>query len=165
MAKTQPQDLLKVIDDIDKAIIQALQIDGRRSYTDLAEDLGITVGTVRNRVQRLIDNKLIKIVGVVDPFKTGMPTVTMFGLKVKLNKLEEVSQALVAIPEIRFVAAATGAFDLYAEAITDSNQDLYRIIKEEISKIDGIELIDTSMILEIYKQSYDWGVKTNKELD
>jgi Lrp/AsnC family transcriptional regulator, regulator for asnA, asnC and gidA len=146
------------IDELDFEIIKRLQIDGRTSYTELSEELDITVGTVRNRVQRLIENQLLKIVGVVNPFKTGSPSVTIFGIKVRLNKLENVIKELVDIPEVRFVAAATGVYDLYVEVITSSNDELYRVIKNEMSKIDGIESMDSSLLLEIYKQTYDWGV-------
>ncbi|MCQ6268371.1 Lrp/AsnC family transcriptional regulator [Fictibacillus sp. WQ 8-8] len=144
------------IDDVDKQIIQFLQIDGRKSYTDISEELGITVGTVRNRVQRLMENDILKIVGVVDPFKTGTATVAMLGLRVRLSKLENVISELVKIPSIRFVAASTGSFDLFAEIITSSNEELYRIFTNELSKIDGIESNESSMILKIHKQSYDW---------
>jgi Lrp/AsnC family transcriptional regulator, regulator for asnA, asnC and gidA len=146
------------IDKLDEDIIQFLQKDGRRSYTEIADDLGTTVGTVRNRVQRLIENDILKVVGVVNPFKTGMPTVAMFGIKVQLNKLGHVIERLTEIPEVRFVAASTGTYDIFIEVITTSNSDLYRIIKEEFSKIEGIVSTESSLILEIYKQSYDWGV-------
>ncbi|MGG3468545.1 Lrp/AsnC family transcriptional regulator [Neobacillus pocheonensis] len=146
------------LDDLDFEIIKRLQTDGRTSYTEISEELGITVGTVRNRVQRLIENEVLKIVGVVNPFKTGSPSVTIFGMKVRLNCLDNIIKKLVAIPEVRFVAAATGVYDLYVEVITSSNEELYRVIKNKISQIDGIESIDSSLLLEIYKQTYDWGV-------
>lgn len=147
------------LDETDKQIIHYLQIDGRTSYTDIANDLNVTVGTVRNRVQRLIESNILKIVGVVDPFVTGMSTVSMMGLKVRLKNVDEVVKALVEIPEVRFVAHSTGSFDLFVEIITSSNDDLYRILIEEFSKIEGIEDMDSSVIMKIYKQSYDWGVK------
>ncbi|UOF88998.1 Lrp/AsnC family transcriptional regulator [Fodinisporobacter ferrooxydans] len=147
------------MDETDKSIIEYLQKDGRTSYTEIANDLNVTVATVRNRVQKLIENNILKIVGVVDPFLTGMSTVAMLGLKVRLNKLEDVVDQIVKIPEVRFVAVSTGSFDLFTEIITSSNEELYRILTEELSKIDGIEDTDSSVILRIYKQSYDWGVK------
>lgn len=156
------EDNQAIIDKTDEAIIQYLQQDGRSSYTEISKKLGMTVGTIRNRVQRMKQEGILKIAGIVDPFKTGMPTVTMFGLKVQLSKMEDVIEALTAIPEIRFVAAATGTFDLYAESITSSNAELYRIIREEISQIEGIVSIDSSMILKIHKQSYTWGVKSSQ---
>ncbi|WP_335440443.1 Lrp/AsnC family transcriptional regulator [Neobacillus drentensis] len=146
------------LDDLDFEIIKRLQTDGRTSYTEISEELGITVGTVRNRVQRLLEKQILKIVGVVNPFKTGSPSVTIFGIKVRLNKLENVIKQLVDIPEVRFVAGATGVYDLYVEVITSSNEELYRVIKNEMSQIDGIKSMDSSFILEIYKQTYDWGV-------
>ncbi|PLR77041.1 hypothetical protein CU633_12550 [Bacillus sp. V3-13] len=147
------------LDELDIEIIERLQVDGRTSYTDMAEELNITVGTVRNRVQRLIENNLLKIVGVVNPFKTGNPTVTMFGIKVRLQKIDHVIKQLVEIPEVRFVAAATGVYDLYVEVITASNEDLHRVINSEMGKIDGIDSMDSSLLLAIYKQTYDWGVR------
>ncbi|WP_199880521.1 Lrp/AsnC family transcriptional regulator [Bacillus massiliglaciei] len=146
------------LDELDINIIKRLQTDGRTSYTDISEELGITVGTVRNRVQRLIENQILKIVGVVNPFKTGSPSVTIFGMKVRHQKLDYVIKKLVEIPEIRFVAAATGVYDLYVEVITSSNEELYGVMKNGISPIDGIESVESSLILEIFKQSYDWGV-------
>jgi Lrp/AsnC family transcriptional regulator, regulator for asnA, asnC and gidA len=148
------------MDDLDKQLLKYLQKDGRLSYTELADILNTTVGTVRNRVQRLMDQEKLKIVGVVNPFLTGMPSVAMFGMKVTMSKLSEVIDQLVEIPEVRFVAASTGRYDLFVEVITTTNTDLYRIIKEEFSKIDGIESTESSMFLEIHKQSYDWGVGT-----
>jgi Lrp/AsnC family transcriptional regulator, regulator for asnA, asnC and gidA len=146
------------LDDLDFEIIKQLQTDGRTSYTDISEELGITVGTVRNRVQRLIENQILKIVGVVNPFKTGSPSVTIFGIKVHLRNLDSVIKKLVAIPEVCFVAAATGVYDLYIEVITSSNEELYRVIKNNLSQIDGIESMESSLLLEIFKQSYDWEV-------
>jgi Lrp/AsnC family transcriptional regulator, regulator for asnA, asnC and gidA len=154
--KNDSQDM----DDLDKQLLKYLQKDGRLSYTELADILNTTVGTVRNRVQRLMDQEKLKIVGVVNPFLTGMPSVAMFGMKVTMSKLSEVIDQLVEIPEVRFVAASTGRYDLFVEVITTTNTDLYRIIKEEFSKIDGIESTESSMFLEIHKQSYDWGVGT-----
>jgi Lrp/AsnC family transcriptional regulator for asnA, asnC and gidA len=147
------------MDEVDKAIIRFLQKDGRKSYTDIAEQLHVTVGTVRNRVQRLMESGILKIVGVVDPFKTGMSTVAMLGLKVRMNRMQQIIDELVKIPEIRFVAVSTGTFDLFIEIITFSTEDFYRILTEELSKIDGIEETDSSILLKINKQSYDWGVK------
>ncbi|WP_162835580.1 Lrp/AsnC family transcriptional regulator [Jeotgalibacillus soli] len=150
----------QILDDLDFEIITRLQKDGRTSYTEIAEELRITVGTVRNRVQRLTENEILKIVGVVNPFKTGNPSVTMFGIKVQLHLLEDVISELVKIPEVRFVAAATGVYDIYAEVITSSNEELYKVFKSQMSKIEGIELMDSSLLLAIYKQTYDWEVGT-----
>jgi Lrp/AsnC family transcriptional regulator, regulator for asnA, asnC and gidA len=146
------------LDNLDLQLMKLLQKDGRLSYTELSDMLDTTVGTVRNRVQRMMDQDILKIVGVVNPFITGMPSVAMFGVKVTINRLQEVIDQLVEIPEVRFVAASTGRYDLFVEVITSTNTELYRIIKEEFSKIEGIESTESSMFLEIHKQSYDWGV-------
>ncbi len=146
------------LDELDIKLIQYLQKDGRIPYTELADILETTSGTVRNRVQRLKDHQLLKVVGVVNPFKTGLPTVAMLGVKVQLNKFDEVIHKLSGIPEVRFVASSTGRYDLFVEVITTTNKNLYDIIKNEFGKIDGIQSTETHMFIEIHKQSYDWGV-------
>jgi Lrp/AsnC family transcriptional regulator for asnA, asnC and gidA len=147
------------IDETDRAIIKYLQVDGRTSYTDISQDLNVTVGTIRNRVQKLKENNILKIVAVVDPILTGMSTVAMLGLKVRLNKLDEVVSAVVKIPEVRFAAVSTGSYDLFTQIICSSNDELYRILKDELGKIDGIEDTDSTIVLKIHKQSYDYGIK------
>ena len=55
------------LDDIDKRIIEQLQQDGRRPYTQIAPAVGLSEAAVRQRVQRLIDAGVMQIVGVTDP--------------------------------------------------------------------------------------------------
>src|SRR5437763_1975744 len=58
-----------LIDDIDQRIIEALQQDGRRPFTKIAADLGISEASVRQRVSNLINNQVMQIVAVTNPIK------------------------------------------------------------------------------------------------
>ena len=55
------------LDELNFQLLLHLQKDGRKSFTELAEELGVSVGTVRNRVTRLIEDKTLQITGRVDP--------------------------------------------------------------------------------------------------
>lgn len=147
------------MDELDKNLLEALQKDGKRSYTELAEVFETTVGTVSNRVQRLMDQGILRIVGVVNPIKTGNSFMGIFGVKVKIEKLQSVIDQLSAIEEVRYIAATIGTYDLIVEIITSSNVEFYRILREEFSNIDGIERMESSIILNVYKQTYDFGVR------
>ena len=59
------------IDEIDQRIIEALQQDGRRPFTKIAADLGISEASVRQRVSNLINNQIMQIVAVTNPIKLG----------------------------------------------------------------------------------------------
>lgn len=147
------------MDLLDKKLLEALQKDGKRSYTELAEVFETTVGTVSNRVQRLMDQGILRIVGVVNPIKTGNPFIAIFGVKIKMGELESVLEELNNIDEVRYVAATIGKYDLIVELVTSSNVEFYRILKEKFSKIDGIKEVESSIILEVHKQKYDFGVR------
>lgn len=151
--------------DLDELLLEALQKDGRKSYTELADMFNANVSTVSNRVQKMIDQGVLKIVGVVNPFKTGKSFVADIKMKVAISELDEVISQLQAIPEIRFIAACTGSYNLIIEVYTASNNELYELIREKLGKIKGIEGMETSILLEVHKQSYDFGVKLNKKMN
>ncbi|MDQ0160451.1 Lrp/AsnC family transcriptional regulator [Alkalibacillus salilacus] len=149
------------LDELDNQIVKALQRDGRVSYTDLAEQLETTASTVRNRIQRLTDQNLIKVVGVVNPFMTGMGTVAFVGLSIDFNQYDAIVEKLKGIPEARFIAGSSGQYDLFIQVITPSNTEFYDIIRQQIGVIDGVKSLDTHMLFEIHKQTYDWGTGVN----
>ena len=71
-----------VVDDVDKALIEALQEDGRLPYTKLAVEVGLSEAAVRQRVQRLVEAGVVQIVAVTDPLTLGFRRMAMIGLKV-----------------------------------------------------------------------------------
>ena len=77
----------KRIDDTNKAIIRSLS-DGRKPYSAIAEELGITENTVRSRVNKLIDDGVLSITGLVDPETMPGLQVVMMGVKLKTLELE-----------------------------------------------------------------------------
>ena len=101
-----------VLDDFDRAIINLLQEDGRMPFLTIANELGLAEGTIRRRVARLLDEGLLRIVGVADPFKVGLNTVAVVGMKVDRARIEEIAEQLKSLSEVRYVALATGNYDL-----------------------------------------------------
>ena len=59
------------LDEIDKAIIRELQLDGRMSYAQRGPEVGLSQAAVRQRVQRLTDSKVIEVVAITDPLRLG----------------------------------------------------------------------------------------------
>jgi len=146
------------LSELDKKLLEALQKDGRISYTELAEKYDANVSTVSNRVQRLMDRGVLKIVGVVNPFKAGNSFVADFRLKIALPRLQSAIEILKEIQEVRFIAATTGTYNVVLEIYTSSNEELNRIMNEKIGSIEGVISIDTSVILEVHKQSYNYDI-------
>lgn len=146
------------IDNLDREIIAILQRDGRTANAEIARQLGVAEGTIRRRIERLIDEAVIKIAAVTDPFKVGIGIVALIHLDVELSCLEEVAEKLVGMQCVRVVAYATGGYDIMVEAIFPSQQDLLAFLKDELPLIPGIRSTETSILLSILKRSYEWEI-------
>ncbi len=96
------------IDDIDQRIIEALQQDGRRPFTKIAADLGISEASVRQRVSNLINNQVMQIVAVTNPIKLGFSLASMIGIRVSGDRLMEAAQDLpLASPCLSLASACS----------------------------------------------------------
>ena len=146
------------LDDVSKAIIAALQQDGRRSYAAIAQDVGLSEAAVRQRVQRLIDSGVMQVVAVTDPTELGFQRQAMIGIRVA-GELEPVADALSSMPEVDYVVIAAGSFDLLVEVVCESDDQLLEIISTQIRTIPGVMGTETFVYLKLCKQSYAWGVR------
>lgn len=144
------------IDDLDRQILQNLQEDGRISYVTLANQLNVSEGTIRKRVKKLEENNILQIVGVTEPFKVGLDTVAFLWLEVQRGQVNNVIEKLKDVVPIRYLAVTTGSYDLVATVVLPNRDQLIKLLNEVIPKIDGIISIETSIILKIHKQIYNW---------
>lgn len=146
------------IDSIERQIIILLQTNGRMSYVDMAEAIGVTEGTVRRKVNRLVEEGIIKVRAVASPFAIGFDTPAIITIKAETDKVMQVAEQLSALPGVRFVALTTGSFDIILEGYWANNQELSDFLINELAKVVGIREYNTSLVLNLVKQTYDWGV-------
>jgi Lrp/AsnC family transcriptional regulator, regulator for asnA, asnC and gidA len=146
------------LDDVSKAIIEQLQLDGRRSYAAIAKVVGLSEAAVRQRVQRLIDSGVMQVVAVTDPLELGFARQAMVGIKAE-GALEPIADKLKAMDEVEYVVITAGSFDLLAEVLAESDDHLLRILSDRIRAIDGVKFTETFVYLKLVKQTYSWGVR------
>ncbi|HDN62478.1 transcriptional regulator [Candidatus Bathyarchaeota archaeon] len=141
------------VDEVDLRILKMLQEDGRRPFTEIAENLGLSESAVRKRVQALQRKGVIKKFTVeVDPAKLGINTVAIVGVDVDPTKLLEVAQKLCEVKEVRSVATSTGDHMIMTEIWAKDGRELTRIISEKIGKFEGVKKICPAIILEKLKE-------------
>jgi Lrp/AsnC family transcriptional regulator for asnA, asnC and gidA len=145
-------------DDIDKALITALQRNGRESYAALAKVVGLSEAAVRQRVQRLLDDGVVQIVGVTDPMVMGFQRWAMIGIVVE-GDVRTVSDQLVAIDEIDYVVLTAGSFDLLVEVVCEDDDSLLALLNDRIRSIPSVRSTETFMYLKLAKQTYAWGAR------
>lgn len=144
--------------DLDRRLIAALQTDGRTAYSALAACLGVSEATVQRRTQQLIDQGYFKIVGAVDPLRSGHGHAVLVALQCDPQAMHQVADAVAAIPEIRFLTMVTGAYDIVCEMVTFDRQSATEILIGELGAIPGIRKVNTSWVLETYKTNFRWDV-------
>ncbi len=146
------------LDRTEKKIIHLLQRDGRMSFVDMAANIGVTEGTVRRKYYRLVNEGIIRIVGIADPFQVGFSSLTIIGLNVEPGKIEDVARKVGSLDSVKHVVVTTGNSDIIIQAYFPKNEDLASFVVNQLTKIDGVREVNTSLILGVYKQSFDWGV-------
>jgi len=144
------------LDKVDLQIIRILQRDGRTPNTDIARDLGVSESTVRNRISRLIEKKVIQIVAVADPFKLGLDVAAMIKIHSDVKKVDSVAAELSKINEIWYVALATGRSTFDVEVYVKNIHQLHQLLEKRIWPIDGIEQTETSVVMSYIKREYCW---------
>ena len=139
-------------DELDYQILEHLIRDGRKSFTDIADELNISVGTVRNRFNAFIEEDILTVVGRVNPEKIGFHTYAQILIKVRpVEKVKAVSDEIAKLPEVSFLAMTTGQYDLEVNVMCRDNDHLVQFMTNHITKMDGIFESATNIYFKVYK--------------
>ena len=140
------------LDDMDYKILEKLIKDGRKSFTDIADELNVSVGTIRNRFNVFVENELLTIIGRVNPDKIGFHTYAQILIKVRpVDKVTQVADNIANLPEVSFLAMTTGAYDLEVNVMCRDNEHLVQLMTNHITKMDGIFESATNIYFKVYK--------------
>lgn len=139
--------MIKRIDDTNKAIIKQL-CDGRKAFSAIADELMITENTVRSRVNKMIDEGILRITGLVNPEEIPGLQVVMMGVKLKTLDLERKAEEFSSLRGVISAAVVTGRYDLIVQLIIceDENLSLLDFFKHELVKIDDILEVETFVV-------------------
>jgi Lrp/AsnC family transcriptional regulator for asnA, asnC and gidA len=148
---------IQQLDFVDQQMVSLLQKDGRMPIVNLAKELGISETTARNRLKRLISDEVIKVVAVSNPIRLGFEIIGNIKLSINLKKKDAILQALKNIEALNYVALTTGGNDIDIDFIAGSLSEFKTLIYERISQIDGVNSAETSLIVEIIKNTWDYG--------
>lgn len=146
------------LDATSKAIIEQLQIDGRRSYAEIGKAVGLSEAAVRQRVQKLTDAGVMQIVAVTDPMRIGFSRLAMIGIRVS-GDTRVVADHLADLPEVSYLILSAGSFDLMAEVVCEDDDGLIEFLNQKIRTLDGVASTETFVYLQLKKQKYDWGTR------
>lgn len=146
-AETDPE-----LDETDREILRSLNENARKSYRDIARELGIALSTVSSRIKRLEEDEIIRgYIPVIDPEALGYDLVVVIAVKISHGNLIEVQSTISKRPEVFGVYDVTGGFDSVILARFRSRAELNDFVKEVLALPD-VEHTTTHLVLNTIKE-------------
>ena len=155
--RTKGRDSVRSLDETDRAIVAHLQYDGRKPFTEIADDLDLSEGTVRRRVKQMTDEGILQIVAIVEPQFLEWNAAGMVGVSVQPGQVEAAAERISRFPEVTYLFMSSGGFDLFVEVYCRDRTHFVSFLSEQLQKVPGVLRTETFMILKMYKLSYRWG--------
>lgn len=152
-SRKSAENLHGLLDEYDIGIITELRNDGRMPYRAIAEIVGLSEAAVRQRVNRLVKDKICQITAVMDPKALGLNAVASVGMKVD-GDFTEVADKLASIKQVEYVILTAGLFDLMAELVCRDYDELLSVLRQ-LRSIPEIKSTELNLILETRKLVYN----------
>jgi len=143
------------LDAVDRAIVEALQRNGRESFRHIASEIGVSEATIRARYARLVDESIVQVTGVTNPLGLGFEAMAMVGVRVA-GPPEPVAEEIGSWEEAGYVVITAGQFDLLVELVCEDRRDLLDVTNR-IRGLEAVASTETFLYLDLWKQLYDWG--------
>ena len=142
------------MNELDKKIISLLQVDGRASNAKIAREVGVSEGTVRRRLRRLIKDNVIHVIAVPNLEQMGYATAALVGVQVEPGEVSNVADQVAKLDEAHYVAITTGSFDVFVWAGLESAESLGNFLRTKVGVVDGVQGTQTFVNLSIKKRAY-----------
>ncbi len=144
------------VDEVDLALLRALQDDGRASYVDLAAVVGLSPAGARRRVVRLVESQVVRVGAVVRHSGRDRQSAMGFGVRLAGDHRDVVEQ-LAAMPSVIFVARTLGRFDVLVTVRAFSAAQLVELL-DQVRALAGVNAVESWAHLEVVKESYASGL-------
>jgi Lrp/AsnC family transcriptional regulator for asnA, asnC and gidA len=144
------------VDKLDRLIIQALQVDGRTPFTQIAGQAGVSETTIRTRYQRLVDQGIVRTVGIIDPSALDYEATAMVAVSAEPGMAGKIARTIAGVPEVSYLVTTLGSYDLFLEVFCRDLSHLTDVVTRQIQQIPGVRATETLVIAESYKLACDW---------
>lgn len=144
------------LDDLDLVLISELETNGRQTNTDLAKKIGTSKATARRKLNKLLEDGVIKVVAVANPPALGYKTVATMGINVRPGDVDTVADKLASYANVHFVIISTGRYDIIAWMMFKEPEELSDFLRTELGNIPGLVSVETMINLKIIKASFTY---------
>ena len=145
----------KKMDGTDDAIMELLRQNGRMSNREVARALGVSEGTVRQRIRKLVDSKSMRLGLVTDFEASGLSVSVVIRIKAAPALIGHIADTIAQLDAVSFVGLTLGRFDIIAIFVTKTRVEAAHMINNRIAQIDGVQGIDVQEPVSYAKHRYD----------
>lgn len=141
------------IDSIDIKLLEQLEVNAKPAYTELTSELGMSRPAIQNRIQKLLDNRIVTIGCLVDPVALGYTHEITLLINTLPDKLSDVVEGLRSCPDIRYVIICTGRFGILAEAMFRNREQMSDFLVKDLRSIPGLTSVESMVTFRFVKIS------------
>jgi Lrp/AsnC family transcriptional regulator for asnA, asnC and gidA len=143
------------LDEVDRQIVAYLSRDARTSNRQIANELGVTEGTVRARIKRMEDEKQIRITAVSNIARYADAALAYVWVEVERSEqAEQVAAEMAAMKEFGFVGLMMGRFDILGITMVRNTEHLARFVHKNISALEGVRRTESTLSVNFVKHDY-----------
>ncbi len=139
------------LDDLDRQLIEVLGRDARISNRKIAADLGVTEGTVRGRIRRLQQERLIAFTALTSLGLENPTKLAFIGVQADVGKVKEIAAQIAEMPQITGVLITMGRSNIIAICLFDKLEQLVEIASDRILAMPGVHHVETSIAVKTLK--------------
>ena len=144
------------IDNLDRQLLALMAQDGRMTSAEMARAVGENERKVAYRVNSLLQSGAISIRGIFNPEFFGYEVMADIYCQVDLAKLDEVARKIAEFPEVQWVQAAFGDYDVAFQVLKKSSAELYKFVSTKLAGVSGIIKTTTTISSAVFKDIHEW---------
>ena len=132
---------------IDKKIIELLEVDGRTSNAFIAKEIGVSEGTIRRRLVKLLSGDYLHVNAVANLTKIGLDSQAIVGIKADADKVEQIVETLSQFQEVKWLTETAGQYDVFCWVALSTPSDLGKFLRDKLGGIAGLQRSETFVSL------------------
>jgi Lrp/AsnC family transcriptional regulator for asnA, asnC and gidA len=136
-----------ILDKIDKKIIELLEVDGRTSNAFIAKEIGVSEGTIRRRLVKLLSGDYLHVNAVANLTKIGLDSQAIVGIKADADKVEQIVETLSQFQEVKWLTETAGQYDVFCWVALSTPSDLGKFLRDKLGGIAGLQRSETFVSL------------------
>jgi len=144
------------LDELDYQIVRALHADARVAASEISRLTGANERTIRKRIDRLVDDGIIRLTAIINPLAFGYVTAADILLEADPALEEEIVQRLFSMPEITYVAFGQGSQEISIEARFKDNDEMREFLRKTLPSIPGVSVSRYALVPRILRNIDEW---------